>query len=151
MQTMPGLIGKDASPEESRELEIMFRNFTNITRSLEHLPNGIRATTFSLDPEIMDVITSHVVGMIARVEEKRDPMVRIQSPTLDIFFEKAELIETNIEITDQGIVVTQTSNDPDMIAALKNHAEEVSDMTLRGMHAVHERMMRTGQGHRHED
>ena len=45
-------------------------------------------------------------------------------------------------MTDEGIVVTQTSDDPDMVEALQTHAAEVSDMADRGMAAVHERMMR---------
>lgn len=61
--------------------------------------------------------------------------------TLDIFFERAEALETEIEVTDEGIVVVQTSDDPELVAALHTHAAEVSDMAERGMMAVHERMM----------
>jgi len=37
--------------------------------------------------------------------------------------------------------VTQTSDDAEVVAALHKHAAEVSDMALRGMDAVHDRMM----------
>ncbi|MEK9901594.1 MAG: hypothetical protein VW516_12695, partial [Rhodospirillaceae bacterium] len=88
------------------------------------------------------VVVSHVVGMIGRVEDGRDPQVFIQSPTLDILFERREKIATTIETTDEGIVVVQTSDDPEVVAALQTHAAEVSDMVDRGMQAVHEAMMR---------
>jgi len=139
---MPGLKGEDATAEESGELATMFRNFQNITRSVTNLPNGIRTITHSEDEELMAVVVSHVVGMINRVEEGRDPKVFIQSPTLDILFERRDLIQTEIETTDEGIILTQTSSDPEVVAALHTHAGEVSDMVDRGMQAVHEAMMK---------
>lgn len=139
--TMPGLRGLDATPEESRDLETMFRNFSAIDRSVELLPDGIRATTTSSDPEVLAVVMRHVSEMLARVEDGRDPQVFIQSPTLDILFERNDAIETEVEVTDTGIIVIQTSDDPEVAEALKVHAGEVSDMAARGMQAVHERMM----------
>lgn len=142
---MPGLFGENALPEESAEIAVMFRNFQTLSREVENLPNGIRTVTRSTDPEVMDVLVSHVIGMIGRVEAKDDPRIIIQSPTLDIFFDRAEGIETEIDVTDEGIVVVQTSDDPELVTALQTHAAEVSDMAERGMMAVHERMM--GQPH----
>jgi hypothetical protein len=142
MVNMPGLRGLDASPEESFEMEILFRNFPAIGREVTNLPDGIRSHTFSPNPDLRAVIVSHVVGMLARVEEGRDPQVFIQSPTLDILFERRDRIVTEIEATETGIVVIQTSDDPEVAAALQTHAAEVTDMVARGMAAVHERMMR---------
>lgn len=139
---MPGLRGVDASPEESAEMAVMFRNFDRITRSVTRLPDGIRTVTGSDDPEVMAAIASHVTGMIARVEEGRDPQVFIQSPTLDIFFERGDRISTQIDVTDQGIVVVQTTEDAELVKALHTHAGEVTAMADRGMQAVHEMMMR---------
>ena len=141
MGVMPGLRGEDASIEESAELAFMFRNFPLIDREVTNLPNGIRTVTPSDDADVMAVLISHISGMIGRVEEGRDPKVFIQSPTLDILFERGDLIETEIEVTDEGIVVVQTSDDAEVVAALQTHAGEVSDMADRGMHAVHEMMM----------
>ena len=138
---MPGLRGENATPEESAELAVMFRNFGTITREVTNLPNGIRTVTLSTDEDVMDQLVSHVFGMIRRVEDRDDPEIIIQSQTLDIFFERGDEIETEIELTDEGIVVIQTSQDPELIAALQEHAAEVTDLADRGMAAVHERMM----------
>lgn len=138
---MPGLRGRDASARESDELAQMFNKFESIERTVENLPNGIKTVTFSKDEELMAVISSHVVGMIQRVDEGRDPQIMIQSPTLDIFFERPGAITTQIEMTDAGIEVIQTSDDPEMVVALHTHAEEVSRMVDHGMRAVHEMMM----------
>ena len=140
--TMPGLRGPNATPTESAELAIMFRNFDTITREVTILPDGIRTITNSSDEDVMEALVSHVIGMIDRVENGDDPKIMIQSPTLDIFFTRGEAITTEIDVTDEGIVVTQTSDDPDLVDALQIHAAEVTDMADHGMQAVHEMMMK---------
>ena len=140
--TMPGLRGRDATPAESADLAVMFRNYQTLTRGVVERPNGIRTLTRAADPAVMEALTRHVAGMIQRVAEGRDPQIVIQSPTLDIFFARPGAITTDIAMTDAGIVVTQTSTDRDIVAALHTHAAEVSDMAARGMQAVHERLMR---------
>ena len=90
----------------------------------------------------MATLVSHVVGMIGRVEKGDDPQIVIQSPTLDIFFARGAGITSTIDVGDEGIVVVQTSDDPEIVAALQTHAAEVSAMADRGMAAVHEMMMK---------
>lgn len=138
---MPGLRGANATPEESAELAVMFRNFETITREVVNLPNGIRTITRSSDEKVMAALVSHVSGMIGRVESGDDPKIMIQSPTLDIFFGRGDRIKSTIDVTDAGIVVVQTSDDPEIVAALHIHAGEVSAMADRGMAAVHDMMM----------
>ena len=79
--------------------------------------------------------------MIDRVERGDDPQIFIQSPTLDILFLNGAEMQSQIDVTDEGIVVVRTSTDPDVVAALHTHAAEISDMADRGMQAVHEAMM----------
>ena len=145
MANMPGLRGLDATPEESAELAVMFQNFTAITRTVENLPDGIRTVTASADPQVMEALISHVAGMIGRVEQGRDPQIFIQSPTLDIFFARGDRLNTSIEITEAGVVVIQTTDDPELVAALHTHAAEVTAMVDSGMAAVHEMMARRVQ------
>lgn len=139
---MPGLRGENATDQESAELAVMFRKFETITREVENLPDGIRTVTRSSDPEVMAQLVSHVTGMIGRVASGDDPKIIIQSPTLDIFFARGDALETNIDVTEDGIEVVQTSTDPEMVEALHTHAAEVSAMADRGMQAVHEMMMK---------
>ena len=138
---MPGLRGRNATETESAELAVMFRNFRTLSREVTNLPDGIRTVTRSSDPEVMDALVSHVVGMIGRVEAGDDPEIFIQSPTLDLFFERGDRIDTQIDVTDDGIVVVQTSEDPELVEAMQVHAVEVTAMVDRGMQAVHEMMM----------
>lgn len=140
--TMPGLRGLNATKDESAELELMFRGFQSISREVTELPDGIRTVTRSSDPEVMDALVSHVIGMIARVEAGDDPQIFIQSPTLDVFFARGSALLSTIEVTEEGIVVVQTSDDDELVEALHIHAAEVTAMADRGMAAVHEMMMR---------
>ena len=141
IKNMPGLRGANASQAESDELAVMFEKFDTISREVTNLPNGIRTVTRSTDESVMAVLVSHIIGMIDRVERGDDPQIFIQSPTLDILFLNGAEMQSQIDVTDEGIVVVRTSTDPDVVAALHIHAAEISDMADRGMQAVHEAMM----------
>lgn len=143
---MPGLRGLNATPEESAEIGLLFRGFQTIERTVDNLPNGIKTVTYSSDPTIMEALISHVVGMIGRVETGDNPLIMIQSPTLDIFFERGAELMTEIDVTEEGIVVLQTSDDPELVEAMHKHAAEVTAMADRGMQAVHEMMMQRHHG-----
>lgn len=144
---MPGLRGDNATAEEIAEIAMMFRNFGTITREVENLPDGIRTVTRSSDSEVMAALVSHAVGMIERVEQKDDPKIRIQSPTLDVFFLHGDEILSEVEVTGGALTVVQTSANPALVEALQVHAAEVTDMADRGMAAVHDMMMQQGRGH----
>lgn len=141
MGMMRMLQGENIEPAEVDELRAMFMGHPAITRRVINLPDGIETVTESDDPALAEVIVSHVVGMIGRVEDNNDPKVVIQSPTLDILFENRDLITTVLEPTETGIKVIQTSADAATVAALQKHAAEVSAMAERGMRAVHEQRM----------
>ncbi|MEM5475235.1 hypothetical protein [Pacificibacter sp. AS14] len=139
---MPGLIGETTTPDEVDALKELFINHKDLKRTVENLPNGIRTVTTTGNPVLLDALVNHVASMIYRVEDGLDPRIPIQSPTLDLLFEQPEWITTDIEFTDTGVIVVQTSEAPEMIAALQTHAGEVSDLAARGMVAVHETMMK---------
>ena len=145
--TMPGLRGENASAQESEELALLFRKFETLSREVENLPNGIRTVTRSSDQEVMDALVSHAVGMIDRVHAKDDPKIIIQSPTLDTFFLHGDEIVSDVSVEDEGLIVIQTSDNPEVFAAMQIHAAEVTAMVDRGMAAVHDMMMEQGRGH----
>ena len=139
-ETMPGLKGENASDRESDEIATLFRNFETISREVENLENGIRTVTRSSDADVMQILISHSTGMIDRVKRKDDPKIIIQSPTLNAFFLQGDEIESSIEVSEQGLIITQTSKIPELVQALQTHAAEVTAMSDRGMDAVHEMM-----------
>ena len=140
MKNMPGLRGANASQAESDELAVMFENVDTITREVTNLPNGIRTVTRSSDEDVMAVLVNHIVGMVDRVSRGDDPKIFIQSPTLDVLFASGAEMQSQIDVTEEGVVVVRTSTDPNVVEALHVHAAEISDMADRGMQAVHDAM-----------
>ena len=142
---MPGLIGRDTSEQEVNDLKTLFQKHAHITREVTYLENGIMTSTESSNPEVKAAIVRHVSMMIGRFEAGRNPKVMIQSPTLDALFDVNEQIDTQIESSATGVMVTQTSKNNDVVALLHKHATEVSEMSAKGMRAVHERMANNEQ------
>lgn len=138
---MPGLQGIDTTEAEVNDLKTIFKNHKEIKRTVTNLDNGIKTETYSDNEEIRAAIVNHVTLMVTRIQENRNPKVMIQSPTLDKLFNNFDKIETSIELTDTGIAVIQTSEDPKVVKLLQTHASEINDMVEKGMQAIHERMM----------
>ena len=133
---MPGLNGTDTTETEVADLRTIFQQHIEIKCRVTNLPNGIFTFTASQNPAVRATIVSHVSMIVIRLTEGRNPEVIIQSPTLDALFD----VHDEIEITDTGIDVIQTSSNPEVVKLLQTHAAEVSDVSKRGMAAVQERM-----------
>lgn len=140
------LHGGDASATEVGDIHAMFLNNEKIRRSVTNLADGIRTLTESDDPEIADTIKRHVADMTQRLAEKRDPGLPIESPALRAIFENYDKIATNIDVTEKGIAITQTSNDAATVALLQKHASEVTAFVKDGMAGAHTAMMRNMHG-----
>jgi hypothetical protein len=123
-----------------------------IERSVTHLSDGIRTLTESDDPRVAQALKAHVGSMMERLREGR--VFNLFSTTLPILFARKEHIETQVDMTPNGVAVTQTSKDPEVVAALQGHAAEVSELARDGMAAMmrgmHRNMaMRPGGGFGH--
>jgi len=58
------------------------------------------------------------------------------SPTLPVLFQNKDKIKTVVETTETGSIMTQTSSDAVVVAALQAHAAEVSELARDGMAAM---------------
>ena len=144
---MPGLQGEDITDQEVNDLKQLFQKHNEISRLVENIPNGIITVTETDNEELRTSIIDHVTMMVTRLQEEKNPQVIIQSPTLHEIFEYYDEIETEIELTEKGISIIQTSENEVVVALLQQHAAEISDMVNRGMQVVHDRMMQSGQTH----
>jgi hypothetical protein len=104
---MPMLNGKNTTQDEVAHMRTLFQQHPAITRDVKNIENGIVTTTLSDDPKVADALINHVAEMITRVEQGDNPEVPIQSPTLSIRFEQGASIETEIEIVENRVIVTQ--------------------------------------------
>lgn len=116
----------------------LVHNNTKIRRSVTRLSDGIRTVTESDDPKIAQSIKAHVASMLGRLKDGRE--FNLFSTTLPVIFDHAANISTAVEMTDKGAVVTQTSVDTKVVAALQAHAGEVSELVNEGPTAFHRGM-----------
>ena len=112
----------------------MLVSHDKIKRTVANLPDGIRTVTESEDPEVAKAIKAHVASMQARLGEGR--IFNLFSPTLPVLFRNKDKIKTVVAATEKGSAVTQTSDDPVVVAALQAHAAEVSELARDGMAAM---------------
>lgn len=112
----------------------MLLDHARIRRTVTNLPEGIRTVTESDDPRTAGLIKAHVASMQKRLEDGK--IFNLFSPTLPVLFEHKDEIKTSVETTDKGVVVTQTSGNAEVVAALRAHAVEVSDLARDGMVAM---------------
>ena len=141
---MMGMRHGSATMAEMHAVHQLMVNHERIKRSVTNLPDGIRTLTESDDPAVAQLISDHVATMLQRVAEGRDPGLPMESPALHAIFRDKDRIRTTVETTAQGVIVVQTSTDAQTVAALQQHASEVSDLSRRGMAAMHEAMMKNG-------
>jgi hypothetical protein len=117
----------------------MLMNNDKIKRSVQRLPDGIRTVTESDDPQVAQAIKAHVSSMSQRLNDGRE--FNIFSNTLPVLFENRDKITSKVETTEKGAVVTQTSSDAKVVAALQGHADEVTELARDGMVAMRRGMM----------
>ncbi len=117
----------------------MFNRHTEIRRNVELLSNGIRTTTESDDPAIAALLQEHVPRMWSHVDSGSE--VRCMSDSLPTLFRSASKYRRTLQLTSKGVVVTETTGDPEVLVALHKHADEVSGFVREGMPVMMRGMM----------
>ena len=117
----------------------LLMNHTKIKRTVTNLPNGIKTVTESDDPNVAQTIKAHVASMSERLKDGRE--FNIFSTTLPVLFENRDKIKSEVTLTEKGSVVTRTSTDAKVVAALQGHAAEVTELAQEGPVAMQRGMM----------
>jgi hypothetical protein len=126
-----------ADPSFGADMQLvhaMLFNHDKIKRTVTNLPDGIRTITESEDPQVAQAIQAHVASMERRLGDGKE--FNLFSPTIPVLFENRDKIKTEVATTEKGSVVTQTSSDSKVVAALQAHAVEVSELARDGMVAM---------------
>lgn len=113
----------------------LVHNNTRIRRTVTNLPDGIKTVTESDDPQMAQAIKAHVASMSVRLKDGKE--FNIFSTTLPVIFDNADKIQSVVEMTDKGAIVTRTSTDAKVVAALQAHAGEVTELVQEGPTAFH--------------
>jgi len=117
----------------------MFNRHTEITRTVEQIPGGVRTTTESNAPDLVAQLQVHVSDMYSHLNQ--DSEVTCMSQSLPTLFRHAQDYQRQLTLTAKGVQVTETSNDPDLTRAIRAHAQEVSGFVRDGMPAMMQGMM----------
>jgi hypothetical protein len=127
------------SAADMRLVHQLLMSHFKIERTVTNLTDGIKTTTESADPAVAQAIQRHVANMSQRLRDGRE--FNIFSTTLPVLFENGEKIRSTVELTEKGAVVTRTSSDAKVVAALQAHAAEVTELVNEGMIAMRRGMM----------
>ena len=129
------MMSKGMGPEmmdDMRVIRSILMQHDKIDRKVENLENGVRTITTSHDPEVAAAIQKHVRQMHERLKE--DKPIRQMDPLFREIFEHADKIEMQIEDVENGVRVVETSNDPQVVKLIQQHAHRaVSEFAERGM------------------
>ncbi len=139
-----GMMGRDSmgSSGDMNLVMALFRNHQSIRRTVEDLPNGIRATTESDDPQVAALIRAHVAAMYQRIALNRP--FTMMSPTLPALFRNKQRYDRRLTMTPKGVAVTETSADRHLVAVIQAHGREVTGFVNDGMAAMMRDMMGGG-------
>ncbi len=120
----------------------LFANHNQVHRTVKEIPGGIRAVTESNNPQVSALIQSHVPSMYQRIKGGQGILMIMMSSTLPAMAQNADRYQRHFQLTRKGIAVTETSNDPNMVAVIREHAREVNRFVAKGMPAMMNNMMR---------
>lgn len=108
-----------------------------IDRKVEDIDGGVRTVTTSDDPEIAKLIQLHVRQMAARFDAGMP--VRRWDPLFAELLKHYDKVTMTIEDIPGGLRVTETSDDPQVVLLIRQHAHKgVSEFVERGFDRAHE-------------
>jgi len=117
---------------DMRVIHDLLTRHDKIRRDVEDIDGGIRSRTTSDDPQLADLIRSHVQAMRARIEDNRP--IRHGDPLFREIFEHHAAITIDTADLPDGVQVTETSTDPQVQLLIRQHAHKaVSEFVASGM------------------
>ncbi len=118
--------------QDMRSIQGLLTNHEKIERRVENIPNGVRTLTTSDDPEVVQLVRTHVRQMKARYE--RDQPIRMMDPVFRELFRNRDKASLTYEDIPGGIRATHTSDDPQVVLLIRQHARQfVSEAAEQGM------------------
>ena len=137
---MDGAMMGGASGADMSTYMELFDRHTEIRRTVEVIPGGVRTLTESDAPELVSQLQAHVASMYEHLD--RGAEVRCMSKTLPTLFRNADGYRRRLATTPKGVLVTETSTDPRLATMIREHAHEVTGFVREGMPAMMQGMMR---------
>jgi hypothetical protein len=118
----------------------LFERHGLMRRTVTEIPGGVHDVTESDDPATASLIQRHVAQMYDRVEHNQ-PFPYTMSRSVPAMFANSTRYRRKLVILPKGVAVTETSDDPEMVAIIRVHAQELNDFVKNGMPAMMRGMM----------
>ncbi|GMV25526.1 MAG: hypothetical protein AMXMBFR58_15570 [Phycisphaerae bacterium] len=130
--------GQPASVGQDREIwRELLREHEKIVRIVRYSSKGVEAQTQSDDPAVASKIIEHAKAMQARL--KSGQRVRVWDPVFAELFDRGETVTIEIEPTDRGVKIVETSEDPAVVRLLHSHAMGINEFVRHGFEAAPKR------------
>jgi len=133
-----GMMGSATQADMSSYMELFDRH-TELRRTVETIDGGVRTTTESDAPDLVALLQAHVSSMYTHLNQHAE--VTCMSSSLPTLFRDSTSYRRELTTTAKGVVVTETSSDPRITSAIRDHAQEVSGFVRDGMPAMMRGMM----------
>jgi len=118
----------------------LFHVHGEVRRTVTEIPGGVRAVSESDDPHTASLLQKHVSEMYARLDQNRTfpyPMSR----SVPAMFANSTRYHRKLTVLPNGIAVTETSDDANMVKIIREHAREITGFVKDGMPAMMRNMM----------
>jgi len=127
---------KGGGRAEMQNAHFLITNHDRLERSVAEIPSGVQTVTTTTDPELLEPLRQHVQEMVAVLEEGGH--VRKWDPLFVEIFEHSEAIQIEIEEIEDGVRVTETSDDEEVVKLIRAHARKIDQFLARGREACRE-------------
>jgi len=117
----------------------LFNRHSELRRTVDQIPGGVRTITESESPDLVAQLQAHVSSMYGHVNHGAE--VTCMSNSLPTLFRNPSGYRRQLTLTAKGVTVTETSTDPRLTSAIRQHAQEVSGFVRDGMPAMMRGMM----------
>lgn len=121
---------------EAQAIHFLVANHSQIERTVEIIPGGVRTLTVAEDLEIIDTLRIHVHQMADLIHE--GGRIRNWDPLFAEIFDHRQAIQMKITDIQGGVEVVETSTDEDVALLIQAHAEKVEEFVARGIEAYRE-------------
>lgn len=135
---MNGLGGDPARKARHKRDQSVFHTLlqrhSEIHREIEEVPGGIRARTWTESPDLVGLLQNHVEQMHRRVGEGFG--LRFWDPAFAELFAQNHKVKMEVCLTETGVDVLETSDDPNVVKLIRAHGGTVSAFVREGARAA---------------
>ncbi len=134
--------GMGVDPADMSRYAEMFERHSEITRTVDEIPGGVRTTTESNSPDLVGQLQAHVSSMYSHLDQGAEVMC--MSDSLPTLFSQANGYRRRLTFIPTGVMAEETADDPTITQAIRAHAQEVTGFVRNGMPPMMKGMMGPG-------